>query len=96
MFNENIIILYLLHHYQNASFQDRQIQCRMDQILVSHVDKDMVEQSHTTHLASLENRAQHSQKTTYRKPRFPIGQLQICPAQASCAVELASKINGAV
>ena len=33
---------YLLHHYQNASIQDRQIQCRKDQIQVSDVDKDMV------------------------------------------------------
>ena len=23
---------YLLHHYQNARFQGRQIQCRMDQL----------------------------------------------------------------
>ena len=38
---------YLLHHYQNASIQGRQIQCRMDQLKVSHVDEGMVEQSHT-------------------------------------------------
>ena len=38
---------YLLHHYQNASIQGRQIQCRMDQLKVSHVDKEMMEQSHT-------------------------------------------------
>ena len=36
---------YLLHHYQNASIQVRQILCRKDQMLVSYVDKDMVEQS---------------------------------------------------
>ena len=41
-------MLYLLHHYQNASIQGRQIQCRIYQLQVSHVDKDMVEQSHTT------------------------------------------------
>ena len=23
---------YLLHHYQNASIQDKQVQCRMDQM----------------------------------------------------------------
>ena len=38
---------YLLHHYQNASIQGRQIQCRIYQLQVSHVDKEMVEQSHT-------------------------------------------------
>ena len=37
--------LILLHHYQNASIQGRQIQCMKDQIEVSHVDKNMVEQS---------------------------------------------------
>ena len=42
---------YLLHHYQNATIQDRQIQCRKDQTQVSHVEKDMVEQSHTTPLS---------------------------------------------
>ena len=38
---------YLLHHYQNASIQYIQIQCRKDQIQFSHVDKDTVEQSNT-------------------------------------------------
>ena len=38
---------YLLHHYQNASIQGRQIQCRTDQMQVSHVQKNMVEQSST-------------------------------------------------
>ena len=38
---------YLLHHYQNASIQGRQIQCRKDQMQVSHVEKNMVEQSST-------------------------------------------------
>ena len=33
---------YLLHHYQNASIQDRQIQCRKDQMEVSNVEKDML------------------------------------------------------
>ena len=33
---------YWLHQYQNASIQDRQIQCRKDQMEVSNVDKDMV------------------------------------------------------
>ena len=37
----------LLHYYQNASIQGRQIQCRMDQLKVFHVDEGMVEQSHT-------------------------------------------------
>ena len=37
----------LLHHYQNASIQGRQIQCRKDQMQVSHVNKNMVEQSST-------------------------------------------------
>ena len=27
---------YLLHHYQNATIQDRQIQCRKDQTQVSY------------------------------------------------------------
>ena len=39
---------YLLHHYQNASILDRQIQCMKFQLQVSHVKKGMVEQSHTT------------------------------------------------
>ena len=26
---------YLLHHYQNASIQGTQIQCRMDQLIIS-------------------------------------------------------------
>ena len=39
---------FFLHHYQNASIQGIKIQCRMDQLYVSHVDKDTVEQSHTT------------------------------------------------
>ena len=41
MFNEFIIYLNLLHHYhyQNASIQDRQIQCWKDQMQVSNVDK---------------------------------------------------------
>ena len=38
---------YLLHHYQNESIQGRQIQCRKDQLQVSHVEKNMVEQSST-------------------------------------------------
>ena len=38
---------YLLHHYQNASIQDIQIQCRKDQMHVSHVEKNNVEQSST-------------------------------------------------
>ena len=38
---------YLLHYYQNASIQGRQIQRRMNQLKVSHVDEGMVEQSHT-------------------------------------------------
>ena len=38
---------YLLHYYQNTSIQDKQIQCSKDQIQVSHVDKDMMEQSNT-------------------------------------------------
>ena len=33
---------YLLHQYQNASIQG-QIQCRKDQMQVSHVEKNMVE-----------------------------------------------------
>ena len=50
MFSENIInltyyLLLLLHHYQNASFQGGQIQCRKDQMQVSHVEKNMVEQN---------------------------------------------------
>ena len=44
---------YLLHHYQNASIQGRQIQCRKDQMQVSHVDKDMVEQSSTVPISNL-------------------------------------------
>ena len=39
---------YLLHHYQNGSIQDIQIQCRKDQI---QIDKDMVEQSNTVPLS---------------------------------------------
>ena len=38
---------YLLRHYQNASIQVRQIQCRKDYMQVSHLDKNMVEQSST-------------------------------------------------
>ena len=42
---------YLLHiaplSNGGASIQCRQIQCMMDQLYVSHVDKDMEEQSHT-------------------------------------------------
>ena len=38
---------YLLHHYQNARLQYRQIKCRVDQMQVSHVEKNMVELSHT-------------------------------------------------
>ena len=38
---------YLLHHYQNASIQGRQSYCREDQMQVSHVEKNMVEQSST-------------------------------------------------
>ena len=44
---------YLLHHYQNASIQGRQIQCRKDQMHVSHVDKNMVEQSSTVPIRNL-------------------------------------------
>ena len=44
MFSENIIN-YLLHHYQIASIQGRQIQCRKDPMHVSHVEKNMVEES---------------------------------------------------
>ena len=36
---------YLLHHYQNAGIQGRQIQFRKDQMQVTHVNKNMVEQS---------------------------------------------------
>ena len=36
---------YLLHHYQNASIKVRQNQCTMDQVQVSHVEKNNVEQS---------------------------------------------------
>ena len=39
MFSENII-----NHYQNASIQGIQIQCRKDQMHVSHVEKNNVEQ----------------------------------------------------
>ena len=38
---------YLLHQYQTASIQDRQIQCRKDQKQVSHDEKNMVEKSST-------------------------------------------------
>ena len=38
---------YMLHHYQNASIQGRQIQCRKDEMQVSHVEKNIVEQSST-------------------------------------------------
>ena len=38
----------MLHLFQNASIQDRQIQYRKDQMQVSHVDKDMVKKSCTT------------------------------------------------
>ena len=38
----------VVHHvHQNASIHGRQIQCRKDQMQVSHVDKNMVEQSST-------------------------------------------------
>ena len=37
----------MLHHYQNASIQGRQIQCRKDQMQAFHVDKIMMEQSST-------------------------------------------------
>ena len=40
---------YLVHYYQNTSIQGIQIQCRMDQLKVSHVDEGMVEQSHVNH-----------------------------------------------
>ena len=36
-----------------ASIQCRQIQCRMYQLYVSHVDKDTVKQSHTNPLVYL-------------------------------------------
>ena len=42
MLNENTIIPNLLHHYQNASIQGRQIQCRKDQMQVSHVEKKIL------------------------------------------------------
>ena len=38
---------YFLYHYQNASIQGRQIQCRKDQMQISHVEKYNVEQSST-------------------------------------------------
>jgi len=38
---------YMLHHYQNAGIQGRQIQCKKDKIQVSHVEKNVVEQSKT-------------------------------------------------
>ena len=38
---------YLLQYFQNDTIQNRQIQCRKDQMQVSHVENDMVEQSHT-------------------------------------------------
>ena len=34
---------YLMHYYQNATIQNRQIQCRKDQMQVSYVEKNMVE-----------------------------------------------------
>ena len=37
----------VVHYYQNASIQKRQIQCWKDPMLVSHVYKDMVEKSNT-------------------------------------------------
>ena len=48
---------YLLHiaplSNGGASIQCRQIQCRMYQLYVSHVDKDTVKQSHTNPLVYL-------------------------------------------
>ena len=44
---------YLLHYYQNVSINVRQIQCRKDQMQVSHVDKNMVEQSSTVPISNL-------------------------------------------
>ena len=38
---------YLMHHYQKASIQGRQIQCRKDQIHIFNKDMNMVEQSST-------------------------------------------------
>ena len=36
---------FQMHHYQNASNQGRQIQCREDQIYVSYKDMTIIEQS---------------------------------------------------
>ena len=48
MLSENITHQpYLLHHYQNARIKGTQSQCRKDQMQVSHVEKNMVEQSST-------------------------------------------------
>ena len=44
---------YLLHHYQNASIKARQIQCRKDQMQVSHVEKNIVKQSSPVPISNL-------------------------------------------
>ena len=53
---------------KNASIQDRKFQCRMDQMQVSHVDKDMVEQSHTTPSSICEEYLNHPLGLTLSTP----------------------------
>ena len=36
-----------MHHYQNASIQEKQIECKKDKIHVSYKEINMVEQSST-------------------------------------------------
>ena len=45
MFKENILLIAPLSRWHRI--QNRQVQCMKDQMQVSHVDKDMVEQSNT-------------------------------------------------
>ena len=49
----------MLHHDQNASIKDRQTLFWKDQMQVSKVDKDMVEQSNTVNLHKRESLAMY-------------------------------------
>ena len=58
----------LLHHYQNASIQCKEIQCWMDELYVSHEDKDIVEQSNTNPQSICEDYLNHPLGLTLLTP----------------------------
>ena len=60
------------HDYQNASIQGRQIQCSKDQMQVSHVEKNMVEQSSTVPNSQSKWSAYHSLGLTLSTPGLVI------------------------